>query len=294
MNLTALQSFWFSPFSAKLSTRFRGGFPHEKYFWASAALSALLARRHFSQLEFHTNSEGARLVDSFGFPFERVHCTFDSLKPVPEFLWAYGKMQACALQERPFIHLDLDLFLLEPLPERILSASVFGQTIECGTHHLQYYLPAIRELSGFPAIPAAYRELAQGALPFAALNCGIVGGARIDVLRSCFNESLGIMDRGENAAAWSSVAKRHTRYREAFNCAIEQVNLSLHCHRMGILPELVFQTNPQTGAAPDLPGYVHLVGEAKSDAAALRFVVQQLRVLGADILAKIESKFGPF
>jgi hypothetical protein len=294
MSLAAIQSYWFRPFSAKLSTRFRGGFPHEKYFWACAGLSATLAKTWFPRLELFTSSEGARLIEKFALPYEKVQCAFDTLKPVQEFLWAYGKIKACSVQSDPFIHLDLDVFLFEPLPSRILSAPVFGQTIENGIHHKQYYLPALRELSLFPDIPGDYARVVENKLPFEALNCGIVGGCNVSLLRECFCSSLKIIDSEKNAPAWAAVAKKHSRYREAFNCAIEQVNLSLHCLRQKLTPEILFATNPETGAGADAPGYLHLVGEMKSDAAALRFIVEQLREKCPQIFERIEAEFGAF
>ena len=147
---------------------------------------------------------GSLLVDQLGLPFVNVSTELERLDAVDGGWWALGKILAYSLQDRPFVHLDTDVFLWKPLPRNIADAPVFTQCIE-RFHDASDYRPH--------EIEAAFSEHALK-LPVEwqwtrkncgniAENCGILGGSDTAFLRHYSQTALDLVTRPENARAWS-------------------------------------------------------------------------------------------
>ena len=137
------------------------------------ALSVLMARQHYDTVEMVTDSPGARLLERMGLEFSALRTDLDDLD-VPPAAWAAGKLVAYLRQEKPFIHVDHDVFLFRPLPERITSARLAAQSFE----DRALYRKAMGHL------PADL--LSRLVLPedkWGAYNAGILGGTDVGLLQ---------------------------------------------------------------------------------------------------------------
>jgi hypothetical protein len=91
-------------------------------------LSVALVKKHYDSVHLITDDAGAKYLESI--PFDSVH---RELNFVPKFdaVWSVGKIYAykyiCSLGE-PFLHLDGDVFLWEPLPEDLLQSNIFCES----------------------------------------------------------------------------------------------------------------------------------------------------------------------
>jgi len=144
------------------------------------ALSVLLARRHYQQIEMVTDDAGASLFRKMGLEFSKVSLSMNDFRADKE-AWAAGKIHAYALQEEPFVHIDHDVFLFEPLPEWWTSAPVGAQDDE----------PRYRYDESLTKVHPPHRNLV--ALPdynWHAYNTGIFGGHDLDFIRGYANEAL--------------------------------------------------------------------------------------------------------
>jgi hypothetical protein len=93
------------------------------------AVSVLLARQHYDQIEMVTDDQGARLFERMQLPFTSVRTDLEGFDVTPK-AWAAGKMKAYSIQQEPFIHIDQDVFLFKALPEHVVAAPVFAQSFE--------------------------------------------------------------------------------------------------------------------------------------------------------------------
>ena len=123
----AVWSFWSKPFEA-----------HHHHLWFSEKhhllawiLSFELARQYYPETVLVTDDQGARLlVDRLGLEFGEVSTDLNRLQTEDPDWWVLGKLWAYRQQTQPFVHIDADVFLWQPLPEQIVNAPVFTQSPE--------------------------------------------------------------------------------------------------------------------------------------------------------------------
>jgi len=238
-------------------------------------LSLKLARRHFDQTMLVTDSPGkALLVDRLGLEFDRVSTELDNLRNVDRGWWALGKLVAYSLQDRPFVHLDTDVFLWKPLPPSLLSAPVFAQCPErhsldggwCQPSHIQRVFERY-SLS----VPVEWEwATSRDSNCFREENCGILGGNRIDFIRHYAQTAIRMVTDPIHAAPWEELP-----HKDALNMLIEQFWLAacLDYHRFhpqspyrGVIIRYMFPSfeqafNPQAAAQA---GFTHLLGDTKA------------------------------
>jgi len=268
----AVWSFWSKPFHA-----FKGRIWHEpKHHLFAWGLSLRLARKHFRSTQLVTDSAGkALLVDELGLEFDEVSTALDGLSDIDEGWWALGKMMAYGIQDRPFIHLDTDVFLWNSPPASLLAAKVFAQCPE--RHPLENPWCGPREVENLFArhgreLPVEWEwSSSRNTSWFREENCGIVGGNAVDFLRHWAKTGIDLVADPRNAAAWRDLPEK-----SGFNMLIEQFLLAacLDYHRIdpaspykGVNIRYLFPSwsdafDPDAAAKA---GYTHLLGDAKTN-----------------------------
>ena len=269
--MRAVWSFWSKPFHAAQGRRWREP-QHHLLAWG---LSLRVARQHYPDTLLVTDSAGkALLIDKLGLEFGAVTTELDALRDEDPAWWALGKLYAYSLQERPFVHLDTDVFLWKPLPPAVAAAPVFAQSPEFFDNDSSR-APAQIEAAfarHARALPLEWEwSRSRGAPGFREENCGILGGQRVDFLRHVAASGLALVRDPANAPAW-----RELPHKDGYNQMVEQFLLSacLDFHRShpqspyrGVRVEYVF---PDWADAFDpakvvQAGYTHLLGDAKSN-----------------------------
>ena len=169
-------------------------------------LSLHYALKHYGKVHLYTDDEGAEMLKDL--PFTSVSTELNDLPKVNEN-WALGKIYAYKLladKGEPFLHLDSDVFLFEPLPEQLLASRVFAQNIEgqpdVGINEF-YMLKHFYDI--FTYAPFKYTE------PSFAANMGIFGGTDTDFIGRYAMTSLSFcLDISKvfiQNALWNRVAK---------------------------------------------------------------------------------------
>lgn len=106
------------------------------YSWV---LSVNMSRKWFKEIELITDSISAKMfVDELKLPFDSVKTIFDDFKVDKEF-WALGKIKAYQVQDKPFIHVDNDCILFNPLYESVLKSQIITQNPEDGAWFTSAY-----------------------------------------------------------------------------------------------------------------------------------------------------------
>jgi len=269
--MRAVWSFWSKPYAGQKGRTWREP-RHHLLAWG---LSLRLAREHYPDTMLVTDSEGkALLVDRLGLDFAEVSTELDRLRGVDPGWWALGKLVAYSLQDRPFVHLDTDVFLWRPLPPQLRSAPVFAQCPErhafgqgrCDPRQIELLF----ESHGLSAPVEWEWAISRETGWFRQENCGIVGGNRVDFLRYYADTALRMVTDPVHAAAWSEVP-----HKDEFNNLIEQfwlgACLDYHRHHpqspfRGITVRYLFPTmdeafNPQAAAQA---GFTHLLFDSKA------------------------------
>lgn len=274
--MRAVWSFWSKPFEAYKGRIWREP-QHHLLAWG---LSLRLARQHFAETQLVTDSAGKEmLVDLLGLKFDNVSTELDQLRDADPGWWALGKLKAYSLQDRPFVHIDTDVFLWRPLPARLIAAPVFAQCPEnhplqnawCGPRHIEYLFDR-HKLS----LPVEWQwASSRNTTWFREENCGILGANNIDFIRHYAQTALNMVSDPAHRALWSELPEKSgfTMLIEQFllACCIDYHRIAPHSAHRGVGIRYLFPSwseayNPHAAAAL---GYTHLLGDTKTHPAIM-------------------------
>ncbi|HEX2189230.1 MAG TPA: DUF6734 family protein [Longimicrobiaceae bacterium] len=204
----------------------------ERHHLLSWVLSVETARRHYPDTALVTDAAGARmLVDGLEIPFARVSTELDALDGSDPEFWALGKLYAYAAQDRPFVHVDADVFLWSALPERLAAAPVFTQNPEPFEPGHPFYRPErveewLRAEGGW--VPEEWSWYLRSGRPLRGDCCGILGGRDVELIGRYASEAVRTAEDPANRAAWSRVPNR-----QVDSLCLEQFYLSACVERRG-------------------------------------------------------------
>lgn len=268
--MRAVWSFWSKPFHDGRGWQWREP-RHHLLAWG---LSLRLASSHYPETVLITDSPGkALLVDALGLSFTHVSTELDRLCDEYSGWWTLGKLVAYSLQDKPFVHLDTDVFLWRPLSEKMISAPVLAQYPEHYHRTDQRCGPRVIE-DAFAryslSLPAEWEwSRSHQVRRFREANCGILGGQNAAFIQHYARLALDLVLNPRHSPAWASIPGR-----DALNTIVEQFFLlaCLDFHRFNpdspfrgvcikyLFPSLDDAFNPAWAARL---GLTHLLAEAK-------------------------------
>ena len=205
----------FSYFNAEESFSNKAGFRYFSDFLYSVALATLLARRQFKTVQVVTSVWGKRIFEEIGIPVTEYSTSLDVLKKqgVSKWFWAYGKLIAYSQQTEPFIHIDNDVFLWQPLPERILNAELCFQSKEF--FDMPYYKWYKMLKPCWEAAKVRPQIIVDNEVNDFVYNCGICGGHNLEFFKEWIRCSAEYVFAPEN----------HTLFFEEFKDVLMHQNL---------------------------------------------------------------------
>jgi hypothetical protein len=251
-------------------------------FWAPTKLSelnynlillaALYAKRSYGAVHILTHESMADACQRMGV-FDEIALDMEDLRSmemkIPRKNWAYSKLWSyrwLANRGQPFLHIDHDVFLKEPLPDRIHAAQVCAQHIESDAHDtykLMVLYHYFKDKMPFPNV-----------MPPNAANMGIFGGTNLDFIRRYAEAAITWSTSKDYAHslsrigdlpqwAWAAIPEQHFLYAMAIS---EQVPLELLFEERQVL-------------ADDVGNYAHL-GAKKSNPEIQQKVKDRIVELG--------------
>jgi hypothetical protein len=270
--MRAVWSFWSKPFQGYMGRTWLQPL-HHCLAWG---LSLRLARRHYRETMLVTDLAGAvLLVDQLGLSFTHVSTELERIRKVDIGWWTMGKLLAYSLQDRPFVHLDTDVFLWKPLPRSLTDAPVFAQCPE--EHHPVDEWCGVRDVENAFAqrglsLPVEWQWVrACDSHDARQENCGILGGTHTDFIRYYANAAMDLLTSPTNASVWAAIPEK-----SGFNPVIEQFTLSAfvryhRAHRESPFPSVdirylfpSFMDAYNANLAARI-GFTHLLGPSKKD-----------------------------
>lgn len=281
--MRAVWSFWSRPFHTYYGQIWCKPL-HHLLAWG---LSLQSAARHYPETVLITDRPGKKLlVDQLGLEFAEVSTELERLNDVDVGWWALGKLVAYSLQDRPFVHLDSDVFLWKRLPDYLLNSSVFTQYPEGFYDKDPHYRPQDIEWAfgqEGTRLPREWEWTRSTRRHFPAENCGVLGGSDGAFVRYYAQTALDLALHPQNAAAWSRLHDKR-----CYNVVLEQFFLSAcaEFHQSDVTSPFhtvridhLFRTwevafDPNYAARV---GFTHLVAGAKSHAAVGKRLEDRVR-----------------
>jgi hypothetical protein len=272
--LRAVWSFWAEPFRQDQGSTWLSDY-HACLSWV---LSVETARRHYPDTSLVTDDAGAELlIDRLGLRFGRVSLELNRLRDCDPDWWALGKLHAYRLQDAPFVHLDSDVYLWKRLPAELEVAPVFAQSPEWfdPDDPREYYEVRAVERT-FPTdgpgwLPKEWRWYTVGPGLRSASCCGILGGARTDLIAEYADLGIRVAEAGRNKPGWETWENKGN-----CNVLIEQMLLDAvvayrreHPRRdddtmLSVRHLFRAASGPYDPDLAAASGYTHLIGGAKS------------------------------
>jgi hypothetical protein len=275
---SAVWSFWTPP--RNRDARWRNDLDH----LLSWSLSLATAARFFESTTLVTDSTGARLlVDKLHLPFDEVSTSLDLLNEKLSAWWVLGKLAAYAQQDRPFVHIDSDVYLWKGLPASLLKANMIGQNPErAPLDESSYYKPktvmkTVERHGG--RLPGEFADYVRNHGDN-AINTGIFGGCAWEEIRDYSRNALEMITTPANARPWEILGELFMH-----SVLVEQYYLAAYCaelDRTGRFekPSIEYLFNSEEAAFRDSvatrAGYTHLMG-AKRNPHLMGLVAGRLR-----------------
>jgi hypothetical protein len=258
--MRAVWSFWTTPHKVGRGWHWAT----EKHHLFSWVLSVELARRHYPDTSLYTDDDGARLlVDGMGLPFEHVCVELNALDRHDPDWWMLGKLLTYQSQVDPFLHIDADVYLWSPLPDRVVSAPVFAQNPEqidgASCYDVEVCESIIRQ-HGNGEIPREWQWYREHSPVLQAACCGILGANDHVFIRHYAGTVIELLQNPRNRAAFSKLPDRRI-----YNPLFEQFVLCACAAYRGITIEYLFDSWDDACSRAFKAGYTHLIGGAKSN-----------------------------
>lgn len=178
-----VQTFWTA---GRDPLKYSFGWTHPEYNLMSWALSCLSLREHYDEVALYTDQEGYDvLINKLHLPYTEVNVVYDKNLCLPQH-WAYAKIKTYSMQTKPFIHVDGDVYLPQPILEDIANAPLIAQNKEIGTN---YYRDMMYRVLHNPQIRLP--ECVQKGLQedsIASYNMGVFGGNDLQFIQQYCNE----------------------------------------------------------------------------------------------------------
>jgi hypothetical protein len=266
----------------------RSGFMKYSDFLFTTALSVLCASRLFKEVQIISSSWGVDMLSQFNLPVTSYSDRLNEMKDVSPYFWAYGKLIAYCEQTTPFIHIDNDVFIWKPLPERILNARLCFQSHEPFDKAGYKYYNMLKPC--FNMAPVKPTAIKKNPVTDFAYNCGICGGFDLDHFREWRENSAEYIFAERNQPIFFGKYKNILIHQNLFHeqyfnaCLIKEKGLR---DEVEVLHEDALHIND--GYPKDKPLYTHLWGTTKTDAGRMARVRMTLLDQDIDLFMRIHE-----
>ena len=266
--MRSIWSLWTKPLKVG-----RSNWSSELHHLLAWVLSVETARKHYPHTSLFTDDFGAEmLIEGVGLEFEHVSTALNALDRHDPSWWAIGKMYTYRSQSEPFVHIDSDVFLWNSLPVKLESADLLVQNPEYFTAENIYFRPEqfespIHNINGW--IPEEFDCYMPVGGIYKFVNCGILGGKRVDFISYYADLGITLMEHPRNQAAWSFLEDQAET-----NVIFEQYLLAacIEYHKnkqgspyKGINCECLFESQMDAYNRATQVGYTHLLAGAKRE-----------------------------
>jgi hypothetical protein len=206
-----VQSFW-SGKKNLVENNF--GWLSPQYHVMAWTLSCLKLKEHYDDLHLYTDTNGYDiLINYLKLPYKNVNVCYDAINDYHTNLWALPKIMTYAKQDRPFIHVDGDVFVWERFNNELESAGLITQNKENGTAYYKGLMNAVKQ--DLIHIPDFLKTELDNEV-IGSYNAGILGGADLAFFKRYADEALNLVNANYNKESGKTPSNN-------FNILFEQI-----------------------------------------------------------------------
>lgn len=273
--MIGLMSFWSEPFQKSPKNNLES-----LLMWV---LSFHKIKGMFHKVILVTDDAGNELlINKLKLPFTQVLIELNDFVPKEvRHIWALGKIKAYSLMQDPFLHVDSDVFLMNPVPHRITGADMCAQSTdafegkESDTYKLSEFLDKNIIFPDYYWMQALSRNVHRPP------NCGIFGGENTELINEYATGVLSLVSNPQNILQNCNGTR--------WSVLLEQYGAFVYAASRGIKIETLLSSASEEEAVKN--GYVHLHGEAKFNPYALERLHCIVRTEYLEYYARCEQVF---
>lgn len=228
-----------------------------------AEISVKSFKKFYENVYLITDLHGSKVFK--GINFTKVYPILDNINQKYKDVWSIGKLYAIkyiAGKNEQFCHADFDFIITRPLPDDLLNANVFVQSIEYNLEQLAYNISYYNLL-------CKNKYLAKNSSSDKAFNCGIVGGKNCSFFYEYANTAIQMIEDIENKDLWLNNYSKFRYWTKAV--LAEQYYLACALQKHNIRPKLIFDNSainyqPRSWLSQaffEKTGAIHLLGDSK-------------------------------
>jgi len=255
------------------------GWIKPEYHLMGWALSCLQLKKFYGSVDLYANTKASNvLIDKIKLPYSEVYLEHDNFSLTNTSLWALPKVFTYSLQDKPFLHIDGDVFLFDRFPELLLSSELIVQNIEQAT---DYYTSTQKELiEHFSYFPECVRNDFFSSNPIKAVNAGILGGRNIQFIKEYTKEAFDYVMRNVNHLSSINVNRFNVFFEQHLFYSLakeQQIPIGLYFGESMNDNEYI-----NLGNFHEVPlhrSYLHLLGDYKRDEYTCLKMAAKLREL---------------
>jgi hypothetical protein len=161
------------------------------------------------------------LIDTLGLPYTNVEIKLDAINDYDRDLWALGKVYTYSLQDKPFLHVDGDIYIWKAFDKKLLESPIIAQHLEVGYYYYNKVMKMVD--ANLPYVPQAIKDFRESSSRINAFNMGLAGGNDIEFFQHYAQESLNFVDYNLESLANISTGPFNTVYEQVlFYCLLQQ------------------------------------------------------------------------
>jgi hypothetical protein len=228
-----------------------------------AKISIKNFKKYYKNVYLITDLDGLEAFKDID--FTQVYPILEDIKKEYKDVWSIGKLYAIkyiSQKGEQFCHADFDFLITKPLPDKILNANIFVQSIESNIEKIGYNIDLYEKL-------CKKKYLAENLISNKAFNCGIVGGKDCSFFYEYSNTAIQMVEDIENKDLW---LKNHPEFKSWTKAVLaEQYYLACALKKRNIYPILIFDNSvknyePLSHIAKKFykeTGAIHFLGKSK-------------------------------
>lgn len=256
-----IQSSWSCNQKSLLTSN--AGWLSPEYNLMAWTLSCLQLKQYYPEVVLYCDSVSAKtLIDSLQLPYSEVICNLDVLNSYHPQLWALPKIHTYSQQEKPFLHVDGDVFIWKEFENSLLKSDLIAQNMEYATEYYETIMQSLEsELTYFPKEIIKER---QSKNPILAYNAGIFGGTDIPFFKEYTAKAFEFVDKNISNLSKINVTNFNIFFEQyLFYCMAKQQNKNVG----GLIPDVI-KDNQYMGfgdftKVPYEKNFLHLLGTYK-------------------------------
>ena len=264
----AVYSFWSKP--QENPDKNLCGFNSTEAFLDCLHLSVIFSKKWFKEVVMVTDLQGKKIIEKAKIPFDSITTELEDIEVRPRH-WAFGKLVACKIQSKPFIHLDNDVIWFKRPPSKVLKSETAFQNFEYNDHFHKFYLPQCNKaVEEKLEIGIDYKVKPEQKL---AVNCGIMAFNNLAVLDELYDKAVQFIN-------WHDT--KDFGYYDLSSIIFEQMHLYqiLKNHKIKIvtLGDVSAGEAYVSNEYAEEIGYTHLISSSKREKKIEEKVKQRLKL----------------